>query len=114
MGPGGVGLSVGSSDDVKLVSTFVAVSALVVVSTFVADVTIAEVCVRLPTALVIADIDEVSVGRKVTLPVKLSGGVNVGNAVGNVPVVGNGKGKPPNISSRGGPEFVSEVEAVVF
>jgi hypothetical protein len=114
VGPGGVGLSVGGSDDVKLVSTFVAVSALVVVSTFVADVAIAEVCVRLPTALVIADIDEVSVGRKVTLPVKLSGGVNVGKAVGNVPVVGNGKGKPPNISSRGGPEFVSEVEAVVF
>jgi len=86
----------------------------VAVSTFVADVSIAEVCVRLPTALVIADIDEVSVGREVTLPVKLSGGVNVGNAVGNVPVVGNGEWKPPNISSWNGLEFVSEVEAVVF
>lgn len=97
-------LDVGSSD-IKLDSTFVA------------EIGSVKGSVRLPIALVITDANEVGAGGNVTLPVMLSGAVKVGKAVGNeklVPVVGNGKGKPPKKPSEGKPERVCDADVVVF
>jgi hypothetical protein len=104
MGTGSEILDVGSSD-IKLVSTLVA------------DIGTAEVSVKLPTALVITDTNEVSAGGKLTLPVMLYGTVRVGNEVGKgklVSVVGNGKGNPPNIPSWRDVDRVWEADVVVF
>ena len=74
-----------------------------------------EVSVRLPIPLVVIDAADVSTGGMLTLPVTLSGAVNVGKAVGNerlVPAVG--RGIPPIIPSDGKLAPVSEADVVVF
>jgi len=77
-------------------------------STLVEELGKNEVSVRLPIALVIG-VADVSTGGMVTLPVPLSGAVNVGKAVGNVRL-----GKPPIKPSEGKFAPVSEADVVVF